>query len=284
MENRLLLLLLLPPSAEPSRGCRQDGGLGHCVRGVCVRASRAGPLGWASEGNGVGARAALGGSAGPRRENGGAAACAPGSNVGGGRGKGTRTPDSARHDSRPPAPRCPAAEFVLPTRSRRVPRAGECRRIGVSLLSLSLQSWGNSGLPSPSLHRRAGGSGAPWAQVRTEGLTCTFPPASPSLPPRPGAQLGEGLCGSSFPLRVTLAELLGGCPLRGRVVAVSVRLPLFFFCKERALANLCRGRPMPGAACCWNPAGLSPASVGEGGRRRRKENASYWGVLAPLLF
>lgn len=118
MENRLLLLLLLPPSAEPSRGCRQDGGLGHCVRGVCVRASRAGPLGWASEGNGVGARAALGGSAGPRRENGGAAAGAPGSNVGGGRGQGTRTLDSARHGFLPPAPCCPAAEFFLPARCR----------------------------------------------------------------------------------------------------------------------------------------------------------------------
>lgn len=38
MENHLLLL---PPSPEPSRGCWQDGGLGHCV---CVWASRAGPL------------------------------------------------------------------------------------------------------------------------------------------------------------------------------------------------------------------------------------------------
>lgn len=165
MENRLLLLLL-PPSAEPSRGCWQDGGLGHCVRGVCVRASRPGPLGWASEGNGVEARAAFGGSAGPRTENGGVAAGVPGSSVRGGRGQWTRTPDSAPQGSLPPAPRCPAAELFLPARSRRVPRAGKCRGIGVCLLSLSSQSWGNSGRPSPCLHRRAGGNGALWAQVR----------------------------------------------------------------------------------------------------------------------
>lgn len=59
-------------------------------------------------------------------------------------------------------------------------------------------------------------------------------------------------------------------------MAVSVRLALFFS-KERALANLCRGRPMPGAACCRNPAGLSPALVGGGGEEEEEEECFLLG-------
>lgn len=60
-------------------------------------------------------------------------------------------------------------------------------------------------------------------------------------------------------------------------MAVSVRLFFFFFFlgKERVLANLCRGRPMPGAAYCGNPAGLSPALVGGRGEEEEEEEECF---------
>lgn len=110
-------------SRAGAAGKMEDSGI-VCVGCVCGRASP-GRSGGRARGMGPGPEPRSGGALGRAQKMVGRP---PGSSVGGGRGQGTRTLDSARHGPLPPAPRCPAAEFSLQPTPGAFPAQGSAER------------------------------------------------------------------------------------------------------------------------------------------------------------